>query len=209
MKLLGLEGQARSGKTTVARATTTGRVALIGFADEIKRIAQALYAFTDEQVWGDAKDTPDARWGGLTPRKVYQSLGEGMRQCHPDVWVRVVERTVTSLLVHGGACQAYMPSRGVVACVFSEPLEGIVIHDVRHDNEAEWIRSLGGEVWRVVRPGLRRTGLALSGEAAAHVSERGVSPHLITAEIVNDEGIGQLQALAERVWRSLPEASGR
>jgi hypothetical protein len=44
-----------------------------------------------------------------------------------------------------------------------------VVTDVRLPNEAEWIRSNGGQVWKVIRKGA-----ALSTPASNHVSETSV-----------------------------------
>ena len=64
----------------------------------------------------------------------------------------------------------------------------IVITDVRFDNEATWIQSLGGEVWRVERPGI---------EQNSHVSEEPISDHLVSRTINN---AGDQYALAELVY---------
>jgi hypothetical protein len=75
-----------------------------------------------------------------------------------------------------------------------------VISDVRFDNEAAAIRATGGVVWRVVRPDVG----CLDASTAQHSSERGISPELIDAQIVND---CSLAALAARVDAALLKAT--
>ena len=60
------------------------------------------------------------------------------------------------------------------------PQGNVVFDDVRFDNEAEAILARGGRVFRLIRPTLGAVG-----GAEGHASERGVSDHLITNEIVN------------------------
>jgi len=50
-----------------------------------------------------------------------------------------------------------------------------IIDDVRFDNEAEMIRDMGGEVWKLSRSGVN--------EDDAHISESGVSDNLITKHV--------------------------
>ena len=74
-----------------------------------------------------------------------------------DLWLRLVERRLNDL-----------EEDGFVAAV---------IADVRFDNEAEMIRARGGEVWRIDREP--------DTTASEHVSESGISPHLIDRVIDN------------------------
>jgi hypothetical protein len=75
----------------------------------------------------------------------------------------------------------------------------ICITDVRFPNEAEAIKARGGLVWRVVRPCVG----VLSGEAAAHESERGIPDKYIDREILNN---ACLLSLAGLVDEALTEA---
>jgi hypothetical protein len=83
-------------------------------------------------------------------RALLQTLGIGAREIlGEDVWIRAVDRQI-------------YPSDG------PSPSQ-VVITDVRLPNEAEWIRSNGGQVWKVIRKGA-----ALSTPASNHVSETSV-----------------------------------
>lgn len=99
---------------------------------------------------------------GVSARHMLRTLGtEWGRECvGPDVWTaHWLER---------------VRSRSFV-----------VVDDVRFPNEAELVRTLGGQMWRVTRPGVER--------ATEHASEGGLDnwPHF-THDIIN---AGTLQDL--------------
>ena len=71
-----------------------------------------------------------------------------------------------------------------------------VITDVRFDNEAQRIKDLGGQVWKVIREG--------SG-AGDHVSEQELEGELIDLVIDNN---GTLDDLEETVFAAMDEISG-
>jgi hypothetical protein len=106
------------------------------------------YAFADKLKdlarligWNGEKDE--------TGRKLLQELGIGAREIlGDDVWIRAVDREI-----YGGEAGPGW----------------VVVTDVRLPNEAEWIRSNGGQVWKVIRKGA-----ALSTPASNHVSETSV-----------------------------------
>lgn len=77
-----------------------------------------------------------------------------------------------------------------------------VFTDVRHVNEAQWIASEGGKIWRVERSG--HAGLA--GTAGAHISEVALNDwpfdHVITAED------GDMEALHRETTKAFEAALG-
>jgi len=95
-----------------------------------------------------------------------QTLGtEWGRACiHPDFWVMIARAKTQRIMNYG------MP---------------VVIDDVRFANEATMIRELGGELWRIERPGI-----AYSGD---HSSEGGLEDITPDRVIVNDGTIDQLK----------------
>jgi hypothetical protein len=111
--------------------------------------------------WNGQKDTRG--------RVLLQRLGSGCRDVFgADCWIRRVNLLVDEALMQG---------------------RSVVITDVRHVNEVKAIRLWGGEVWRVVRPGV--------GPANDHESERALDAVLLPA-LVND---GSLEDLAVQVAR--------
>lgn len=69
--------------------------------------------------------------------------------------------------------------------------ENIVISDCRFDNEAIAIREMGGYVIRVVRGDAQ--------EVAAHTSESGISPELISFDIENNRTLPDLYRLVDYI----------
>lgn len=65
MKLVGISGEAGSGKDTAAdHLVKKYGFVKISLADPLKRICQEIYGFTDEQLWGpsSARNKPDTRY---------------------------------------------------------------------------------------------------------------------------------------------------
>jgi hypothetical protein len=153
-------GEIGVGKSTLAHdlADSTGG-AVLSFADPLRdMIAQIVDKdyLTSEMV-GDvrAKDVP-IPWLGYpektTGRKLLQYLGTefGRDLIDPEIWVKVAKQRV----------QEYDPDKH------------IFFDDLRFNNEAQMIRSLGGLVVEVTRSGYRYDG-------DSHKSEQGISPRYI------------------------------
>lgn len=96
------------------------------------------------------------RWGPET-RQLMQRLGtEVMRDLYgTDVWVEHLANRIAH--------------------------PNVVVADARFDNEAEWVKETGGELFEI-----RREGIA-NGFGSAHVSEAGVNPEFVTA-VINNNG---------------------
>lgn len=180
-RLIALAGRAGSGKNAVASMLGAHE---ISFAEPLKQICQQVFAFSDAQLFGPSseRNRPDYRYplpagGHLTARHALQTLGtEWARACYENVWADLGVRRALEYL-HAG------------------PGRVVVITDCRFLNEARAVRSAGGEVWRVVRPGA-----GLAGAAGLHPSEaEQESPAFleqVTRTITND---GTLADLAETV----------
>lgn len=138
--IVGVTGQARSGKDTLAAYLSDNHnFVRIGLADPLKRICKDVFDFNDAQLWGDERDLPDRRYlrgekvtgavlsskypeipaGSevvqriyLTPRFALQLLGtEWGRTCYNDVWIEYGIRVAKELLSNPKL--GYVPSRGL------------------------------------------------------------------------------------------------
>lgn len=180
MRLIALVGRAGSGKDTVGRFIKEASPrpwVLKSFAAPLKRFAQEVFAFTDEQVYGpsELRNLPDPRYPRpdgtfLTPREALQKLGtEWGRACYPDVWAEMAVRD---------------------ALVSIELGHGVVLTDCRFINEAKRIRAAGGAVWRLYRDSADEV-------SASHPSETEMnSPQmesLVTRRILNECTLDELQ----------------
>lgn len=169
--LIGLMGTAQSGKDTFAGLLGYRRIA---FADALKQVAldcdptfrpygAALHHRLSELVGQFGWEYAKKERG---VREFLQNLGAAVRQVDPNFWVRA-------------AFAQYDPDRPTV------------ITDVRYLNEVNTIRSKGGFIVRIDRPGVESPN--------DHVSEhewRQVRPDL---SVLNDTTIDRLAAEADRV----------
>lgn len=122
-KLIGLTGPARSGKDSAARVLVNqyGFVRY-GLADPLRKMLKSIDVhFSD----GD-KETPLPKFDNRTPRELMQSLGtEWMRDSvDKDGWLKMAQHEYMWL--------KHDPSSF-----------GMVIPDVRFQNEADWVREHG------------------------------------------------------------------
>lgn len=122
------------------------------------------------------KEVVDPRWG-FSPRWALQRLGtEGIRNSIGDgVWIRAAKLRVERLFERNKQHSN----------VLAGQLEGVVISDVRFPNEADAIREWGGQVWRVVRPGMPLV--------EAHVSETAMDDYVVDHVIPNDGTLEDLK----------------
>lgn len=167
--LIAFTGKAHSGKTTAAQFLLRAGYERVSFADPIKQMVRCLTPTTDKHA------APPA-FGGKTLRELYQTLGTdwGRNMVDPNIWVSLGRERIQSLLLD--TCEGIN--------------KGVVIDDLRFDNEAELVRDLGGLVIRVEREGA---------ELMSHESERGVSPSLVSAILRNDRTAADLHAAVAAV----------
>lgn len=168
-RLIGLTGLAGSGKDTVRLMLEAEHDFYgIAFADPIREMITALllqHGFGTH--WMNERSMKEAPIDGLgvSYRELAQTLGtQWGRALHPDLWLRVAQKSVAD-----AGCR-------------------VVISDVRFPNEAEWIHSQGGEVWRIERPGIA--------PVREHESEQHVATLKADRVIVNNGTV-------EDLWKSI------
>ena len=168
-KLIGLYSSVpQCGKSTVARyLRDEHNYAVMPFARTLKAMLVPLLTslgyneFEVQRLIAHDKQHVVTELG-VTVRHLMQTLGtEWGRQCvAPDVWLRVWRKSV-------------------------ERYDRVVVDDVRFPNEADLIKTLGGEMWLVERPGVSR-------EGAAHASEGSLARWRFDRTIVNDRTLHRL-----------------
>lgn len=182
--LIGLTGYAGSGKDAV-RAALEQELGFIGFAfaDPIRAMLRELLkgagidaAYMDDRALKEAA-IPAL---GVSYRYMAQTLGtEWGRTCvDGDFWVRLAGAHMADLVDKAG----------------TDDLK-FVISDVRFANEVGWVRSRGGVIWRLQRPGLA--------PVREHVSESGmddIKPDFVV------HNMGTLEDLREVVGMSVAVA---
>lgn len=166
--LIGLAGHARVGKDTVAKYLAA-HLTLISyaFADPLKQALARMFHLSDAQLEGADKEKSLA-WLGKSPRELMQLLGTewGRDLVHPELWLLLAERNLQLLAKH------------------DQSMKGVVIRDVRFDNEADWVRNKGGVIFHISRRGIR--------PANEHISESGVRHHTGDYAIRNDATLDEL-----------------
>ena len=147
--LIGLTGLAGSGKDTVRSLLEQDHdFDGIAFADPIRDMLGVLFDSMeiprDWMIERDLKEQ-DIPSLGVSYRKMAQALGtEWGRALNSNLWLDIAAEKIR-------VCQQY-----------GNP--GVVISDVRFVNEAQWIKSKGGVIWKILRPGLE--------PVRAHISEQ-------------------------------------
>lgn len=149
-KLIGIAGKARVGKDTTANFICKEFwYERYAFADPIKAALGAL-GFPREIYDTDEMKERVIPEFGVSYRKMAQTLGtEWGRGLHQNFWLLLAKRKWESL---------------------HEFCPGLVITDVRFENEAQWIREAGGTVFHVVGPARAWTQEGTS----KHASEAGI-----------------------------------
>lgn len=170
--VIGIHGLARTGKDTVANFILAHRGGyLYSFADPIRAMLMPIGIDMNDPYWQARKEEVIPALG-VSPRRMMQTLGTewGRELINPDLWLILAKQR----LLNYGA--------------------GMVIADVRFENEAAWVRNQGGRVIHVIRK--------LAVPVAAHVSEAGVVADLEKGDVIlHNEG--SLQALQHHVHEIL------
>ncbi len=162
--IIGVAGKARAGKDTAANFLVASLGGYrYGFADPLRAMLMAgLGMDLTEPYWQERKELKIAALG-KSPRELLQTLGTewGRQLVHPEIWLTVAQQK----LMNNGP--------------------GMIISDVRFDNEANWIRKHGGLVLHVTRPS--------PVEVAGHISEHGIKPHESDKTIHNSGTLEEYQ----------------
>ena len=143
LPIVGFTGFQESGKTTAAKwvAHQFGwrRMPMAG---PLKTMLCAL-GLDNRDINGDRKTAPNDLLCGKTPRHAMQTLGtEWGRNCiGPDIWVNAWKLKLRNWY-------------GL------DMVKGVVCDDIRFPNEVEAVKSMGGIVIRIDRPGKRGDGHA-------------------------------------------------
>lgn len=177
--IIGIAGAMGAGKTTAADDLVRQFfIAKLSFAAPLKEAACSLFGLKPSD-FSEGKSVVDSYWG-ITRREMLQKLGtECMRHNFgQDFWVRRAQMAVSKLRLH-------MP---------------VVFDDVRFPDEADWIRSSGGVLLRILRP---QDGVV---EGSTHASETQTFP--VDATYTNSESKHKLYAFLTSFYKDAQGSYG-
>lgn len=160
-RIIGIYSPApQSGKTFVATVLTHSGYIRLSFAAPIKQMCIDFllsmgYSKNDAMKYVFAEKETMIPEAGKTVRQLMQLLGtEWGRNCvNENIWITAFKKNAAKY-------------------------EKVIVDDVRFVNEAKTIQSLGGEMWKVVRPS--------SSHDSSHVSEGGLDNYIFDQVIQND-----------------------
>lgn len=155
MELIALVGKKRSGKTSAATFIRNHYQGL-AFRDSFARPIKEHV----ERIFGPLDETPKE-----VLRPVMQALGESLKaKFGRYVFIDQLKDRVKNL---------------------EQAADLVIIDDLRFPFEADWVRSQGGKVIRIIRP-------ELDGVVDNHVSETSVDEVMADATIINSDGLETL-----------------
>ena len=145
MVLVGLMATKGSGKSTAANHMVKNYDFIeASMAEPLKKACQELFLFTDEQVFGtqQQKETPDLRWFGCTPRSALQYVGTDLLRENME---KIMPGLQKNIFTH--RFKLWYEQE-----LAKNPNLRVVVSDIRFQNEADFIHSLGGVVVKINRP---------------------------------------------------------
>jgi hypothetical protein len=170
----------QSGKSTVAvRLADQVWVKTLKFAYPLKQMVATLLedvldanaAPVADFIDGPFKEAPIGELGGLTPRRLMQTLGtEWGRALDVDFWVRVMEARLN-----------HFPPAGPCA----------VVDDMRFPNEYDMLKRRGALMVKIVRGAEHYEG--------THASEGALDSHAFDVTIHNDGTLEDLYTQVDRL----------
>ena len=142
--IIAICGKKGSGKDTIGNYLCEKfNFIKLNFADPLKEACRNIFDLTDEQLYGDKKETIDEYWN-TTPREIMQFVGTDLLRFHMkdkfpeiknNIWVMLMEKKIINILR-------------------KNPNQHIVIADLRFINEYNLINKFGGIVFKVTKNNL-------------------------------------------------------
>lgn len=174
--IIGLTGKKQSGKDTIADYLVNrfGFIKL-AFADPIKDICKTMFGFTNDQLYGNAKEILDETFN-ILPRDAMKFIGMEFREnmhklipnIHGDIWSLILLNKIQKLRQKDPNCN-------------------IVITDMRFPNEYQMLVSHFIDsivLWKVTRDN--------TNNGDQHVSETFVDDFVVNKTFENDGTIDDL-----------------
>lgn len=188
MKLIGINGYARTGKDTVANILVLqAGFTRVAFADALREAVYTLDPVVGYER-GHSDETVDKGWMPIHLRHVIDVYGwDGYKETKfgPEIR-RIVQRMGTDVGRNILGENIWVDATALDSL---DPKGRYVVTDCRFANEAGAIKDRGGQVWRVDRPGVEPVN--------DHISEIGLDGWNFDVMLYND---GTISDLVSKVW---------
>ena len=165
LQIIGITGKAGSGKDTVANYFIDSKNYIkLTFGGAVKDIVQIITGWSRDMIEGQTVESRELRETvvhqnyNMNCRQLMQFVGTDLFRNNLDqnVWINIVNDKVKKLILDINSGTQTL-----------KHVKGIIISDVRFDNEAQFIKSIGGTIVKINR------NVAI--ESSNHQSERGIS----------------------------------
>jgi len=175
--IIGITGKKHHGKDTLGKILVDKyNYKKMAFADNLKEACRIIFGLSDEQLYGDMKETNDEFWK-TSPRNLFQYIGTDMFRnmigkimphVGNDIWIKSLEKNIIDSINNSN---------------------NIVITDVRFPNEAMMIKKHGGIIIKIVRPD--------ANNIDNHISECLIDDIKYDIKIINDNDVKYLDEQLE------------
>ena len=183
--IIGITGRKQAGKDTVGlHLVKCYGYTKYSFAMPIKEMCKSVFGWTEDHVNGHLKEDIDPFWG-VSPREVMQIMGT-------EIFQYEVPKHLIALKQWGRSFWVKRFERWIEC---NKNITNIVITDVRYPHEVDFIESLGGFIWRIIRPGTD-----VGDKHASEVEMDSIVPNLV---VHNDKSIAELYKYIDGMMNKL------
>ncbi|MBU0806296.1 MAG: deoxynucleotide monophosphate kinase [Gammaproteobacteria bacterium] len=149
--------------------------------------AVSIFGLSNDQLSTEIKRSEIDDFWGVSPASMIELIKSLALRDYPDFYSQRSEHILNNT---NNRPSGFSPLKFAI-----EGKQIIIIKDIRFENEAEYIRGLGGEIWHIVRANADRVN--------EHSSEAGIQVAPSDIYIDNNGTLDQYKIEIESAWSSL------
>lgn len=203
--IIGLIGQKRVGKDTVANILKNIDASYgfkcMALADPIKDIARIMFSFTEEQLYDDAKDVIDPKWG-IKPRDFFEQFGTNIMQFDIYKYLPNLETHVEQRLFWVHSLLAKLKDYD------NNKNSNVIVTDIRGLHEIYEINKFTCEKAIFIRIVKEHKDNINNNIISSHITQREaneIPDEYIFDTIINDGTLEELKKKVENVWKRIED----